>query len=113
MKKLFDGFLCILLILSIAMLVYYVPTSVSLQHRILEASEELETGRGREKKQQVEYDEVVTSLPLVRAELVELTPLADALTAEVEALKVQKKQLKEEKKALEKQLASQEEAQDP
>lgn len=113
MKKLFDGLLCVLLIVSIATLIYFVPTSVSLRHRILEASEELETGRGREKKQQVEYDEVVTALPRVRAELVELTPLADTLTAEVEVLKTEKKQLKEEKKALEKQLVSLEEAQDP
>lgn len=94
MKKALSFLLVTVLFALIAVTVWYVPSSRNLRFRLEEAKSELATSLQREKKQQYEYDEVIADLPLVRTELAEVQPLADALTAETDALKEEKKQLK-------------------
>ena len=64
----------------------------------------LDTSRQREAKQQYEYDEVVTQLPLVQAELAETQPLADEAEAQEQALRAQRKELRAQEKELTAQL---------
>ena len=73
----------------------------SLDFQLEDTARSLETSRGRERKQQHEYDEVTAELPLVRAELEELQPRADAAAEEVRTLKEERKRLRAEKKELE------------
>ncbi len=72
-----------------------------LDFRLEDTARSLETSRGRERKQQQEYDEVVAQLPLTRAELAEAQPMADEAAEEVKRLKEERKQLRAEKAALE------------
>ena len=72
-----------------------------LDFQMEDLSLSLETSRGRERKQQAEYDEVTAQLPLTRAELEEAQPLADAAAEEVRGLKEERKRLRAEKKELE------------
>jgi len=71
-----------------------------LDFRTEEAIRSLETSRGRERKQQFEYDEVTAQIPLTRAELEETLPRAEAASRTVEELKAERKRLREEKKRL-------------
>ena len=72
----------------------------TLDFRTEEAIRSLETSRGRERKQQFEYDEVTAQIPLTRAELEETLPRAEAASRTVEELKAERKRLREEKKRL-------------
>ncbi len=58
----------------------------------------LETSRGRERKQQQEYDEAAAQLPLVLEELAAAEPKAEKAKAEVKELKQERNRLREEKK---------------
>ena len=71
----------------------------------------LETSRGRERKQQYEYDEVSAQLPLAREELAEIQPLAAEAAEAVSRLKEERKALRSALKALES--AGQDEGADP
>ena len=57
-------------------------------------------------KQQAEYDEYLAELPLVRAELEQNAPLAQAAAAQVTELKAQRTALREENAALAAELAA-------
>ena len=72
-----------------------------LDFRLEDTEISLETSRGRERKQTLEYEQVQKELPAVRAELEEMQPLADASAERVRALKETRKTLREEKKTLE------------
>ncbi len=82
-------------------LVWYLPSVGQLRFQLSDAELSLETSRGRERKQQYEYDQTEAEIPEVRAELNEVQPRAEAASEEVAALKAQRKQLREEKKARE------------
>ena len=82
-------------------LAWYIPSAAGLRFRIDDLEISLDTSRGRERKQQAEYDQVVKDIPDTQAKLDETLPLAQAAEEEVAALKAEKKKLKEEKKALE------------
>ncbi len=83
-----------------------------LDFRLEDTRMSLETSRGRERKQQMEYDQVAEALPRTRAELAEVQPRADAAAEKVKALKEKRKALREEKKRLEAE-AGQEEGSTP
>ena len=98
-------FIAVLLVFSMAMAAFTTARS-SLDFGLEDTARSLETSRGRERKQQYEYDEAARQLPLTRAELEEVQPQADAAAEEVRQLKEQRKALRAEKKALEEKAAS-------
>ena len=76
-----------------------------LDFRLEDTRMSLDTSRGRERKQQYEYDEAAEALPRTRTELAEVQPEADAAAERVKALKDRRKALREEKKRLEAEAA--------
>ena len=100
----------LVLLLFCAALAWYLPTMNALRFQMDDVTLSLETSYGRERKQRMEYDQVVAELPEARARLAELQPQAEAAAAEVTALKETRKRLREEKKALEERLNSTAEA---
>ena len=104
MKKRMPLFsVCCVLFLFVfaAFMAWYLPSSASIASKITETREKLETSRGREGKQQDEYDRAAEELPLVQAELQEKLPLAEEAEAAVRALKDRRNELRAEKEALE------------
>lgn len=104
MKKscsVFISFFVAVMLACALFLSWYIPAAAGLRFRIDDLEISLDTSRGRERKQQAEYDQVVKDIPETRAKLDEALPLAQAAEEEVAALKAEKKKLKEEKKALE------------
>jgi TolA-binding protein len=93
-------FIAVMLLFSAVMAVF-VPLRSGLNFSLEDTARSLETSRGRERKQQAEYDEVTAELPRVREELRETQPRAEAAAEEVKRLKEVRKQLRAEKKALE------------
>ena len=91
----------VFLIIFAAFMIWYLPSASSLRAGIRETAQSLETSRGRERKQQDEYDQAVRELPLVQAELEEKLPQAEAAEEKVENLKARRKELKKEKEKLE------------
>lgn len=77
---------------------------VSLEYQAEDLARSVETSHQREKKQEYEYDQVVTELPQTKAELEEVLPRAEAAQATVTDLKAQRKALREEKENLEAEL---------
>ncbi len=107
MKKRMNPFtVCCLVFLAAFVLftAWYIPSASSLRAKISETSQLLVTSRGRESKQQDEYDKAVADLPLVQAELKEKQPLAAQAEQTVADLKARRKELRAEKKALEEAL---------
>ena len=80
---------------------WYIPASASLRFQLADTEESLKTSRGRERKQQYEYDSTVEEIPQVREKLDLLLPQVEEAERQAEALKKQKKELKKEKKELE------------
>lgn len=102
-KWLIRAFVLVMLLFSAAMAFYTIErASLDFQKADLQLS--LETSYGRERKQQHEYDEVTSQLPLTRGELAETAPKAEAASAEVTRLKEERKRLRAEKKELEQKL---------
>ena len=98
----FPGILAIavLLIFSLFM-AWFVPSFSSVRVQLQQVMRDLETSRGRERKQQEEYDNADEELPLVEQELDIKNPLADEAEQKLAALKARRKELRAEKKALE------------
>ena len=92
-------FVLVMLIFVFFMGAYPILRS-GLDFTLEDTARSLETSRGRERKQQHEYDEVVAELPLVRAELEETAPKAEAAQETVKQLKEERKKLRERKKEL-------------
>ena len=79
----------------------WVPLRADMDFRLADTALSLETSRGRERRQTMEYNQVKTDLPAAQAALSELQPQADAAAGEVQDLKDRRKELRDEKKALE------------
>ena len=97
-------FALVMLLFSLAMMLW-VPLRARLDAQLADTRLSLETSQGRERKQQMEYDQVTEELPKVRAELAEVQPRADAAAEEVQRLKEIRRELRERKKALEQEAA--------
>ncbi len=93
-------FFVAVMLLFCLFLTWYIPTRSQLDFQLSDLELSLETSRGRERKQQYEYDQVVAELPVTKAELAEAQPLADAAKAEVKALREERNALREKKQAL-------------
>lgn len=78
-----------------------VLTRSRLDFQLDDLARSLETSKGRERKQQYEYDQVTEELPRTRAELAEAEPRAEAAKQTVAELKEERKRLRNEKKELE------------
>ena len=79
----------------------WVPIRADLDFRLEDTEISLDTSRGRERKQTLEYEQVQSELPVIRAELAVMQPKADASAERLRALKETRKVLRAEKKALE------------
>ena len=84
-----------------AFMFWFIPSGTFLRSEISETRQELELNRGREAKQQYEYDRAAEELPLKLAELEKVKPLADEAEQAVAGLKARKKELLSQKKELE------------
>ena len=83
----------------------WIPVRAQLDFQLADTALSLETSRGRERKQQAEYDQVQRELPQIRAELEETLPMAEEAARRVASLKTERKALRAEKKEIEETLA--------
>lgn len=105
MKKnssLFTVFCTVIFLAFTIFMIWFVPSYASVRSRISETRRDLELSRGRESKQQAEYDSAVAELPLILSELEEKNPAADKAEEALAALKARKKELRMQKQELEK-----------
>lgn len=93
------------MLLFCAALAFFAADQVRLKARIDDLTLSLETSRGREARQNHEYDEAVAALPEAKADLERVQPLAEAAKAEEAALRQQRKDVRAEIAALERQIA--------
>ena len=108
MKKrmsVFTSISVVFLFVFAAFLAWYIPSQASVLTGIEETKRSLETSRGRENKQQDEYDKAVQELPLIQAELQEKKPLAQQSEAVVSDLKTRRNEPRHEKEELEQKLS--------
>ena len=104
MKKrisVFSAFCVVFFFVFAAFMAWHIPSVSSVRSKIEQTQRDLDTSRGREDKQQAEYNKAVEELPVVRAELQEKEPLAEEALKTIEVLKARRKELRAEKKALE------------
>lgn len=113
MKKstsLFTVFCTVIFLAFTIFMIWFVPSYASVRSKISETRRELDLSRGREAKQQAEYDSAVAELPLILSELEEKKPAADKAEEALAALKARKKELRIQKQELEKAAAQKTEA---
>lgn len=101
MKHKFSVFFSLILIVFVAFIIWYIPALEARSFQLQDLSKSLETSRGRERKQQYEYDQTMEEFPVVQEKLALISPESEAAQSEVDALKQQRKELREKKKALE------------
>ena len=92
------------MLLICALLAFFAVDQARLRAEVADLTLSLETSRGREARQNHEYDEAVAALPVARAELECVQPLADAAKAEEKALRQQRKDIRAEIAALQEQI---------
>lgn len=108
MKKstsLFTVFCTVIFLAFTIFMIWFVSSYASVRSKISETRRELDLSRGREAKQQAEYDSAVAELPLILSELEEKNPAADKAEEALAALKARKKELRIQKQELEKAAA--------
>ncbi len=93
-------FTAVLLVFAL-LLAAWVPLRTRLDARLEDTALSLQTSRGRERRQTLEYNQVSTDLPAARARLEELKPQAEAAAREVGELKARRRTLRNQKKELE------------
>lgn len=91
----------VIMLICVMFIIWYLPAVSQRHFQLDDIQKSLETSLGRERKQQSEYDETVSSIPLVEAELERVLPLTETAKEEVKALKKERKALRKEKKELE------------
>ena len=90
----------LMMLLFVFFLTWYLPSMAQRQFQAEDLRLSLETSRGRERKQQHEYDETMEALPEVQAKLDEILPQAEEAAGLVSELKAERKELRSELKAL-------------
>ena len=91
----------VIMLVCVLFVIWYIPSVSTRRFQLEDVQKSLETSRGRERKQQAEYEETVAALPEAEAELESLKPQMEAAQEEVKNLKAERKKLREEKKELE------------
>ena len=99
-SNVFVLFVTVFLFLFTAFMIWYLPSSASIQSKIDDARQNLETSRGRENKQLDEYQKAVSALPAVKEELSVKQPQADEAEQLVTSLKERRKELRAQLKNL-------------
>lgn len=99
-SNVFVLFVTVFLFLFTAFMIWYLPSSASIQSKIDDARQNLETSRGRENKQLDEYQKAVSELPAVKEELSVKQPQADEAEQLVTSLKERRKELRAQLKNL-------------
>ena len=102
----------VIMLLFVLFVAWYLPAVGQVRFQLDDAGKSLETSRGRERKQQHEYDETVKALSEAKEELDRVQPLADQAADEKKTMKEERKQLRQEKKELEEKLGLKTEGQD-
>ena len=97
----FSVLFALVMIVFVCFIVWYLPAAGNLRFQLQDTELSLETSRGRERKQQHEYDTVVKEIPEKQAELDRILPLSAAAEEEVKKLKEERKELRKRKKELE------------
>ena len=103
-KSFFPFLFSLIMLAAVLFLAWYIPAVSSRAFQLDDLQKSLETSRGRERKQQYEYEKVVAEIPEIQAELDQVQPQTEAAEAEFDELKAERKKLRKEKKELEKQL---------
>ena len=103
--RFFPLFFTAVMLIFVLFLVWYIPAVSQRSFLLSDAQQSLETNQGRERKQQYEYDKVLSEIPVIQAELDKVLPVTEAAQQELESLRDEKKRLKKEKKELEKLLS--------
>lgn len=96
----FAAVFSVIMMVCVLFLLWYVPAVSNRSLVLKDIQKQLETSRGRERKQQYEYDETVSAIPEAEAELERILPLSEAAQQEVKELKKERKKLRNEKKKL-------------
>ena len=91
----------IIMLLFVLFIAWYLPAICEVRFQLDDVGKSLETSRGRERKQQYEYDKVVAAIPEVQAELDSILPLSESAAEEVKKLRAERKQLRDKKTELE------------
>ena len=103
MKKripLFTVCFVIIMFVFAAVLTWYTVSMSSITAKTEDTRRQLEISRGREARQQSEYDKAVQDLPEAQAQLQELQPLVAQANTDTAVLKARRKELRAEKKSL-------------
>ena len=101
----FRGVFVAVMLLVCAWLAFFAVDQARLKAQIADLTLSLETSRGREARQNHEYDEAITALPLAREELAKMEPLAQVAKERETELRQQRKDIRAENAALEAQIA--------
>ena len=100
------GCFVVIMIIMVLFVIWYVPAVGKIRFEIEDAGKSLKTSKGRELKQEHEYNQTLAEIPLIQDELDTIAPLAEAAEKEKEELKQERKALRSEKKKLEEELSS-------
>lgn len=101
----FRGVFVAVMLLVCAWLAFFAVDQARLKAQIADLTLSLETSRGREARQNHEYDEAITALPLAQEKLAKVEPLAQAAKERETELRQQRKDIRAENAALETQIA--------
>ena len=106
LPRAFVACLVAVLLLCSVMVAFSVFHHAALAAQISKAQANLESARGRLRKQEAEYAQYQAELPLRLTELAELQPQADAAYEEEQRLRQQRKDMRAERNALKDELAA-------
>ena len=101
----FKALFVVMMLIVCGTVTWWAVTQYDLHTQAAELALKLDTSRQRERKQQVEYDEVVAALPVAQESLEALRPQADEASAREAELREQRKALRAEVAALEERVA--------
>ena len=99
-EKTLKGLFALVMFAFCLLMAAWVPLRAALDFSVADTSLSLETSRGRERKQRMEYDQVLDALPAAQAELADRQPRADAAAEQVRILKEERKALRAKKKQM-------------
>lgn len=108
----FRGLFVTVMLLVCVALASFAVDQVRLRAQIADLTLSLETSRGREARQNHEYDVAVAALPLAQEELARVAPLAEAAQAQEKELRQQRKDIRAENAALQEQIEAAQETLD-
>ena len=100
----FRGLFVAVMLVVCVLLAGFSVDQVRLRAQVDDLTLSLETSRGREARQNHEYDEAVAALPQVQAELERVAPLAEAAKAEEQRLRQERKDIRAENAALQEKI---------